>query len=81
MCILESIEDNVEEAEASLEGAHSFLDISICVETLVRQTTAKFFRCQQASGNISAGASVVLAVRNNAPLGQSLFMVANPLIT
>jgi hypothetical protein len=61
-----------------LEGARSFLDTSIHIGTLVLQTLAKFFRCQQASRNIAAGASVVLTVRNNAALRQSLFMVANP---
>ncbi len=46
MCVLVTIEEDVPEAKASLEGARSFLDASIRVWTLVSQTLAKFFRHQ-----------------------------------
>jgi hypothetical protein len=78
MCVLATIEEDVPEAKGSFEGAHSFLDTSICVGTLVCQASEKLFRCQQVSGNIAPGANVVSAVRNYAALGQSLFIVANP---
>jgi hypothetical protein len=78
MCVLVTIEEDVPEAEGSLEGTGSFLDTLIQVGILVHQALANFFRHQQASGNIAPGKKAVLALRNNPALGQTLFMVANP---
>jgi hypothetical protein len=57
MCVFVTIEEDVPEAEGSLEDARSFLDTLICILTLVQQALAKFFRRQQASGNIVLGAN------------------------
>ncbi len=78
MCVLATIEEDVPEAKGSSEGICSFLDTLVHVGTLVCQTWTKFFRHQQASRKFALGANVVSAIRNNAALGQSLFMAANP---